>query len=270
MLRQARAVGHLPGRWVTADEAFGQVPTFRDDLETDGWWYVLEVPAATPVFTRITPTAVPAWSGRGRTPTRVRVAAGAPPAAPLAAVAAALPDAAWTTVTVADGAQGPRTYQFWAQRGWESRDGVPGRATWLVVRRNLDGSEVKYYLSNAPADTPLATLAWVGAMRWPVETEFETAKGETGLDEYEVRSWAGWHHHITLALLAGAFLLQLQQDWGKKAPHHHPSPTHPRAAGTAAPADLQPGRPVAVALRHGPPQRARQSGPCQTPRPSAA
>ena len=51
-----------------------------------------------------------------------------------------------------------------------------------------------------------------------IETEFQTAKGETGLDEYEVRSWQGWHHHIALALLAGAFLLDLQQDWGGSAP----------------------------------------------------
>jgi hypothetical protein len=49
-----------------------------------------------------------------------------------------------------------------------------------------------------------------------IETEFETAKGETGLDEYEVRRWAGWHHHLTLALLAGAFLLTMQQEWGEK------------------------------------------------------
>ena len=55
-------------------------------------------------------------------------------------------------------------------------------------------------------------------MRWCVETEFQTDKGETGLDEYEVRSWQGWHHHIVLAMLAGAFLLRLQQEWGEKAP----------------------------------------------------
>ena len=66
----------------------------------------------------------------------------------------------------------------------------------------------------------MLTLGRVGAMRWPIETEFETEKGETGLDEYEVRSWQGWHHHITLVLLAeglaGAFLLSVQQDWGGK------------------------------------------------------
>ncbi len=87
-----------------------------------------------------------------------------------------------------------------------------------MLRRNLDGSEARSYLSNAPAATSVWTLGSVGAQRWPIESEFQTEKGETGLAEYEVRSWRGWHRHITLALLAGAFLLQVQQEWGEKMP----------------------------------------------------
>ena len=85
-------------------------------------------------------------------------------------------------------------------------------------RRTLDGSEPRYYLSNAPEDTTLETLAYVGGSRWRIETEFETEKGDVGLDEYETRSWAGWHHHIATCLLGGAFLLSLQQEWGGKMP----------------------------------------------------
>ena len=58
----------------------------------------------------------------------------------------------------------------------------------------------------------------MGGSRWPIETEFETEKNDIGLDEYETRTWAGWHHHITMCVLAGAFLLSLQQEWGKKMP----------------------------------------------------
>jgi SRSO17 transposase len=111
----------------------------------------------------------------------------------------------------------------------------------LVLRRDLDGSDTKYYLSNAPADTPLLRLAQVGAMRGPVETEFQTEKGETGLDEYEVRTWLGWQHHITMALLAGAFLLSLQLDWGEKAAPDHATANHARAASTAAATHLDAG-----------------------------
>ena len=92
----------------------------------------------------------------------------------------------------------------------------PGEIHWAVYRRNLDGSEPRYYLSNAPEDTPLETLAYVGGSRWRIETEFETEKSDVGLDEYETRTWAGWHHHVALCLLGGAFLLSLQQAWGGK------------------------------------------------------
>ncbi len=270
MLRQARAAGHLPGRWVTADEAFGQVPTLRDALDGDGWWYVLEVPAATRVFAQPAATVVPTGTGRGRPPTRPRLAVGAPAAQPVADLATALPAAAWQEVTVAEGAQGPRTYQFAAHHGWECQEGIPGRETWVLLRRNVDGSELKYYLSNAPAQTPLVTMAWVSAMRWPIETDFATYKGQTGLDEYEVRSWPGWHHHITLALLAGAFLLHLEQDWGEQAAAGDPGAGQPGRAGAAPPPDLDDRGPVGVAGGHRAAQRPRQTLPRQAPRPSAA
>ena len=247
MLRHAHDLGHLAGRWVTADADYGKVPTLRDALAADGWWYVLEVPSTTPIFVEAAEAAVPTWSGRGRKPTRPQLVEGAPPAQSMEEWVAAVAPERWDVLTVAEGAQGPRRYQFVGQRGWESREGVPGRDSWLVARRNLDGSNLKFYLSNAPADTPLPTLGQVGAARWPIETEFQTEKGETGLDEYEVRGWDGWHHHITLALLAGAFLLTVQQDWGKKSARPDPAASSSGAAGVAAPADLDPSRPVALA-----------------------
>jgi SRSO17 transposase len=269
-LRQARAAGHLQGHWVTGDDAYGKVPTLRDALDAEGWTYVLEVPQTTPVFTQPTAVVVPPWSGRGRKPTTPRLAPDAAPAQSVHAVADGLPARAWQELTVAEGAQGPRTYQFVALRVWESRDGLPGRACWLLLRRNLDGSEPRYYLSKAPEDIPLLTLAQVAAARWVIETEIQTAKGETGLDEYEVRSWAGWHHHSTLALLAGAFLLTLQQDWGgKDAPAHAPA-SQPRAARAAAPAHVDAGGAPALARRHPRAQRAGQTLTHQTSSPPAA
>lgn len=284
LLRQAQATEALVGRWVTADAAFGQVPSFRDALDAAGWWYVAEVPCTTPVFTT-PPRTRQVQLTPGTPPRPVEVQ----PAAQLVrGVAAALPPKRWTTVTVADGAQGPRTHRFAALRVRESRDGVPGRTCWLVFRRDLDGSEPKFYVSNAPEDTPLATLARVGATRWTVETEFQLTKGHVGLDEYEVRSWPGWHHHIALCLLANAFLLSLQRDWtgvggkglrgrarlrhtppphGAAAPHAPASGAHP--ARGPAPAQLDVRRAASLAGRNAAPQRPRQSLPCQTPPPTA-
>ena len=140
-----------------------------------------------------------------------------------------LPEEAWQEITVAEGSQGPRSYMFSARRVRITKRRKPGEEAWAIWRRNLDGSEPRYYLSNAPEDTPLETLAYVGGSRWRIETEFETEKSDVGLDEYETRTpyqvrgrlWAGWHHHIAMCLLGGAFLLGLQQDWEKKdAPDH--------------------------------------------------
>jgi SRSO17 transposase len=129
----------------------------------------------------------------------------------VADLAAAVSPAQLRTLTLAEEAQGPRRYQFYRQRVRECRDDLPGPQGWLLVRHNLDGSNVTYCLSNASASTSLRGLGQVGAMRWNIQTEFELTKSEAGLVEYEVRGWGGWYHHMIMALLAGAFLLQMQQ-----------------------------------------------------------
>jgi hypothetical protein len=98
---------------------------------------------------------------------------------------------------------------------------MPGRHERLVVRRPvdvLDQKRWKFYRSNAPADTPLTTLARMTAWRWPVDTVIEECKSELGLDHYEVRGWVGWHHHTTMTLLAHHFLVRLRVKRGIDAP----------------------------------------------------
>jgi SRSO17 transposase len=109
MLRQARTAGHLLGHWVAGDDAYGMVPTLRDALDAEDWPYVLDLPKTTTVFPTATAPVVPPWSGRGRRPTKPRLAAETPPPATVEAVAADRPLAAWQALTVAEGAQGPRT-----------------------------------------------------------------------------------------------------------------------------------------------------------------
>ncbi len=82
-----------------------------------------------------------------------------------------------------------------------------GWLEWWIARRSLnDPTDIAYYLASAPADTTLQVVVQVAGTRWAVEESLETAKGEVGLDQYEVRKWTGWYRHITLALLAHAFL----------------------------------------------------------------
>lgn len=83
----------------------------------------------------------------------------------------------------------------------------------------MGGGEVKYYLSNAPATMTLQEMAWTGCLRWTIEENFELAKGEVGLDHYEVTKLRGWYHHITLSLLALAFMKSVQRRWGENPAH---------------------------------------------------
>ena len=218
MVERALERGHLKAGWVAADDAFGLSPSFRENLAALGMNYVLDVPAGFTVWPVEPEWTTPAYQGFGR-PRKPRLRSGQ--RRTMAERSDELPEDVWREITVAQGSQGPRTYSFSAQRVRPTSRRKPGEIHWAVYRRNLDGSEPRYYLSNAPEDTPLETLAYVGGSRWRIETEFETEKSDVGLDEYETRTWAGWNHHIALCLLGGAFLLSLQQEWGgKDAPDH--------------------------------------------------
>ena len=218
LLQRAHRWGHLQAGWVTGDDAYGQVPEFRDGVAQAGWRYVLEVPGQLTVWPLQPTWEQPLYGGFGRPPKARPVAA---QRQTVTEHAAALPAEAWQAITVGEGAQGPRTYRFAFERVRVTRKRRPGEVLWLIHKQNLDGTEPRAFFSNAPADTPVETLARVAMSRWPIETEFEDEKSQVALDEYEVRGWAGWHHHITMCMLASAFLLRLQQEWGEKdAPDH--------------------------------------------------
>lgn len=144
----------------------------------------------------------------------------------------------WQRYRILDGRKGPIVADFVALRALASRtgyrEGGPGPEVWVLIRRPLplpgqtDLPKLKYYVSNAPADTPLAELIRVCGMRWPIECCFieccfieccfEEGKGEGGMDHYELRFWRGWHHHMTLVILAHHFLVRLRQRLMKRAP----------------------------------------------------
>lgn len=203
LLRRAKALDQLAAEWVTGDDAYGSSPEFRDGVAAEGFRFMLEVPGTTPVWPVVCVFETPPYAGRGRPPEPRPELAQRREARERADT---LPPHAWQEVYVADGTQGPRVYRFAAERVRETRDRRPGEVYWLVHRQNLDGSEARYFFSNAPEATPLPRLSRVAAARWPIETEFETDKSDVGLDEYEVRGWHGWNHHRpegTRPLLAG-------------------------------------------------------------------
>lgn len=236
MIAAMRRAGTLRCRWVACDEGFGRDTALLDQIAGLGLWYYAEVPHDTRVWPDRPATAVPAWSGRGRKPTRARLVdpVAAPPT--VAEVAAALPARAWSRQTIKEGSKGPIAADFALRRVVAVRDGLPGPTVWLVLRRNPETGEVKTYLANAPAETPQAALARLSGMRWPIERCFEEGKQHLGLGDYEVRSWRGWHHHRTLVILAHFFLVRLQCRWGEKGPRADAAPGPPAGQRRPAPA----------------------------------
>ena len=231
MVAAAAAEG-VPFRWVGGDGVYGDSPTFVQGVRLLGKWYVLDSSADARVWTtepRVIPPEERPRPKRGRPCTQPLVVG---EARRVDEVVAALPAAAWRRLTVAEGSQGPRVYEYAEVWVWFSEEGLPGPRERLLVRRSLGQEpELKYHRSNAPAEVPLLKLAQVRATRWTIEEDIKSGKGQCGLDEYETRGWSGWHHHTALSMLALAFLvLQRRRLGGKRA-----GDDRARGAGPAGP-----------------------------------
>jgi SRSO17 transposase len=176
MLTRAFAA-RIPCQWVTGDSVYGADYALRRCIERGGRGYVLAVTSRQ----RLGFKTVADWLED-------------------------VPSGAWQRLSAGNGAKGPRLYD-WAYLpcGW--LEAADGWRKGLLIRRKLAHPEVfTFYLTLAPEVTGLSDLVRVAGTRWTIEACFEAAKGEVGLDQYEVRSWTGWHRHITLAMLAHAYL----------------------------------------------------------------
>jgi len=219
MLEAAVGEGTLRFRWVTCDEDYGKAPAFLDGVAGLERWYFAEVPHSTRVWEERPRTAIPAWSGRGPRPSQERLVPGEPEPQRVDEIAATVPPDEWQPYFIKEGSKGPMVAEFAFRRVVVVRDGLPGPEVWLILRRSLgEEPEFKTYLSNAPADTPDTELVRVAGMRWPVETAIEDGKDDLGMDHYQVRTWLGWHHHMTECILAHHFLVRVEQRLKKGAP----------------------------------------------------
>lgn len=174
----------VPVRWVTGDSVYGDDRRLRIWLEEREQAYVLAVSGKDSV-----------WIGWRQYQVKTLLAQ--------------LPTAGWERLSAGAGAKGPREYD-WLRLPIGSGLQEPGRR-WLLVRRSIvEPTEVTAYVVFAPLETALETLVAVAGTRWTVESDFQTTKGEVGLDHYEVRSWRGWYRHITLAMWAQAVLTMIR------------------------------------------------------------
>jgi SRSO17 transposase len=187
-----------------------------------------------------------------------------------------VPAEAWQRLSAGDGAKGPRLYD-WAYLPYRS-DAAPGWQKGLLVRRKIaKPDDLSFYLTLCPEATTLAELVRVAGRRWTIEACFEAAKGEVGLDEYEVRSWTGWHRHVTLALLAHAYLGVVRKaaagGSGRRrrsrggAPAPHPARGAPPAVASGLGAAARSRRRARLVALAPPPPAARPPLPLDTTNP---
>ena len=225
--------GRVPFRWVLADETYGADPKFLDGIEALGKWYFVEVPVSTRLWGGAVEVEAAGQGPMGRPRTHARVAEATEPRQEARAIAAGLPARAWRRERIKEGAKGAVEAEFAFVRVTRShKGGRPGAAATLVLRRSLEDGTVKVLLTNAPSACPKTRLSRLSGQRWPIETAFEEAKGEVGMDHYEVRTWRGWHHHMTQTFLAYDFLVRMRLR-GKKS-GADPSAGDTAAVGSAA------------------------------------
>jgi hypothetical protein len=124
----------------------------------------------------------------------------------------------WKRYTIQAGSKGPIIADFAFLRVTTVRDELPGERVWLVIRKSVGAApDLKFLVSNAPPTCALHDLVRLSGWRWPIETVLEEGKSEVGMDHYETRTWAGWHHHMAHTFLAHLFLVRLQLQF-KKTP----------------------------------------------------
>jgi SRSO17 transposase len=200
-----RSAGDVPFAWVAGDDEFGRATEFRAELRHRRLAYVLDVPANT-LIRELDETPAP---GQRRPPWR-RVEAWAK----------AQPPSRWRKIRRGDGAKGPqvvRALEAWVQT--KDEGGRVGPRERVLVIRTAEGvSQTWYALSWASVEVPLARLVGVQGQRHGVEELLQAGKAEVGLGHYELRSWVGWHHHMTLSLLALWFLILEKGRLRKKNP----------------------------------------------------
>jgi SRSO17 transposase len=217
--------------WLTFDEYYGSKPAFLHGLERRHQRYVGEVPVSFRGWLK-----PPRLRTKGR---RLRVQRRSSTVADLLRYSPALRDQPWRPFRVKDGEKGPMVWEvkhvtFYQQR----EDGDPGRPGHLLVARNvLKPEEIKYFVSNAPADTPVQTLLLVAFSRWHVERCFEDEKTELGFDHYEGRKYQGLMRHQALTAVTHLFLERMRQKWGEK-PGVDSMPSTDGSSGTGTILDL--------------------------------
>lgn len=213
----------LPFTYVVADTIYGNSPGFIAAVERGvGVTYFVSIPADTLCWLKRPITRDKTYRYKGEVRSKVVVEKTQKKPITVGALAQNINDFFWYRRTVSEGSKGPIEYEFTRRQVILAKKGLPEKTVWLIIKRTIEQSPVySYYISNAPVSTRLKTFVWLSGVRWAIEQCFEETKSELGMDQYEVRKYAGWNHHILTCMLAHFFLWHLKIRLGKKSTCHY-------------------------------------------------
>jgi SRSO17 transposase len=220
ILRDMHQEAMLPFKYIVADCLYGNSPDFIEAAEhCGGKIYFVSIPSETRCWLQgaVTPAKRFTSQGEMRAKHVVRQTAKAP--LTVAVLAKSIHDCFWYRRQVSEGTKGPIEYEFTKRQVVLSKDNLPYKAVWLVMKRTIgEKPTYSYYISNAPVSTRLRVFVWLSGLRWAIEQCFEETKMELGMDQYEIRKYPGWHHHMLTCMLAHFFLWHMKIRLGEKSP----------------------------------------------------
>ena len=223
MLDEIHKEDIVPLKYIVADSIYGNSPEFIDAVgKIVGTTYFVSVPSDTLCWLETPITIEKQYKYKGEIRSKLVVENTEKKPISISSLAKSINDYFWYKRKVSEGTKGPIEYEFTKRRIILSRDGLPYKTVWLVIKRTIEEiPRYSYYISNAPISTRLKTFVWLSGIRWAIEQCFEETKTELGMDQYEVRKYPGWNHHILTCMLAHFFLWHLKIRLGKKSTCHY-------------------------------------------------
>ncbi len=217
MLFEAKERG-VPFAWVGMDCFYGEQPWLRNEIDGMGMTYIADIPCNTQVWLHLPKTEIPERKGTcGRSPTREKTVPDEPRPVEVRKLADH-PDTKYHRVYLRDTERKELWSQLACMRVYPVEKKLPGEETWLIIRRDEGENETKYQFSNAPDDTSIERLGKMSCSRYWIERALQDGKGTAKMADYQVRGWIGWHHHMVMTLLAMLFIMEIQIEFGEKAP----------------------------------------------------
>ena len=223
MLSEIHREQILPYKYIVADSIYGHSPAFIEEVEKlEDKIYMVSISADTQCWLKTPATRKKKYKYKGEERSKTVLENSAKNPVTVHQVASSLNDYFWYRRKVSEGTKGQIEYEFSKRRVTLSKDGLPWKTIWLIIRRTLKKTpRYTFFISNAPENTQLSTFVWLSGIRWAIEQCFEEGKTELGMDHYEVRKYPGWNHHMMVIMLAHFFLWHLKIKLGKKSSSYY-------------------------------------------------